>query len=91
MGVFLIVVAVLFLFLGGVSLFEALAGGRGDAQPGAALFAAVFLGVAIVCLAFGIGHVATSTGRRRCPSCARRIPRRAMLCPHCHRAVPSEE
>ena len=90
MGVFLIILAFLLLLLGGVNLLKALAGSPADTRVGAALFAALFLGVAIVSFAFGIGSVA-SMGRRRCPFCAKRISRHAMFCRRCHRAVPIEE
>lgn len=88
MRVFLIVFGFVFLALGGVNLLELLSEGRADTKLGAALFAVLFLVVAVLCFAFWLGGGGTGFGRKHCPFCTRRIPRRATLCPHCHRAVP---
>ena len=86
MIVVVIVLAVFFVTLGSVKLFDAL-GGSAGLRMDTALFAAIFLAISIGCFSFAMGRVAAGSRRRRCPTCGASIRRRTALCRHCHRSV----
>ena len=67
MRVVLIVLACIFLLLGGLNLLEVFGTARADTNTGAALFALVFFAVAILCFVFWLGSGGIDIGIQTLP------------------------